>query len=618
MRFTPPLLAVTLLAACTPAAAGISPAPNANVPANAEGAMPNPALPPIPLVSGALAPKVVYPDQDHLIQSRDSNFIFGSVGNGKATLTINGVAVPVLPNGSYIAFLPNPPATQPTYDLVAVLNGDTARLTRTVRLLPVMPALALDGPLTVDSSSVVPNTRLSLRDDDQVWVSVRAPANAGVSWMGDSGITAPLVSDAPVSGSYAGDPDRWATEIAAHFLRKPTQLVITRGVDTVRLVLPAVAVAPTTPTYGMLGALPYPGPPVNDTDRIIIARPTPGGTYKWLLMPGTVLRMTGANGDFVHVSLGDELGAWVKSEDIKTLPAGYAPRPRVAENARLLPVAGAVDLRIPMSSRPPYLVEESDHQITLTLYDTHANTDILQYVSNDSTVRNVSWTPETNDRVRFTLRLSSQPYGYLAFWDGSAFVLRVRRPPVVNRQKPLQGLVIAVDPGHPPIGATGPTGLYEADAVLDVGERLRAILQRRGATVIMTRTTRGPVALGDRPIIARRANAQALVSIHLNALPDGVNPFTTNGTGAYFFQPQSAPLARALQNGMVSRMHLRNLGVYYDNLALARPTWMPAVLCEGAFIMMPDQEAALRTPEFQTAYATGIADGLENYFRSLR
>jgi N-acetylmuramoyl-L-alanine amidase len=118
--------------------------------------------------------------------------------------------------------------------------------------------------------------------------------------------------------------------------------------------------------------------------------------------------------------------------------------------------------------------------------------------------------------------------------------------------------------------------------------------------------------------MARRANAQALVSIHLNALPDGVNPFTTNGTGAYFFQPQSAPLARALQNGMVSRMHLRNLGVYYDNLALARPTWMPAVLCEGAFIMMPDQEAALRTPAFQTAYATGIADGLENYFRSLR
>jgi N-acetylmuramoyl-L-alanine amidase len=159
--------------------------------------------------------------------------------------------------------------------------------------------------------------------------------------------------------------------------------------------------------------------------------------------------------------------------------------------------------------------------------------------------------------------------------------------------------------------------LYEAVAVLNVAERLRAMLAERGATVVMTRTSPAPVELGDRPIMARRASANALVSIHLNALPDGVNPFTAHGTGAYFFHPQSEPLARALQNGMVRRMGLRDLGVYYDNLALARPTWMPAVLCEGAFIIIPEQEAALRTPEFQTAYAQGIVDGLESYFRSL-
>jgi N-acetylmuramoyl-L-alanine amidase len=32
---------------------------------------------------------------------------------------------------------------------------------------------------------------------------------------------------------------------------------------------------------------------------------------------------------------------------------------------------------------------------------------------------------------------------------------------------------------------------------------------------------------------------------------------------------------------------------------------------------MPDQEAALRTPEYQERYAQGILDGLEEYFRSL-
>jgi N-acetylmuramoyl-L-alanine amidase len=69
---------------------------------------------------------------------------------------------------------------------------------------------------------------------------------------------------------------------------------------------------------------------------------------------------------------------------------------------------------------------------------------------------------------------------------------------------------------------------------------------------------------------------------------------------------------------MVRRMGLRDLGVYYDNLAVLRPTWMPSVLCEGAFLIIPEQEAAMRTPEFQDAYARGVAEGLEEYFRNLR
>jgi N-acetylmuramoyl-L-alanine amidase len=192
----------------------------------------------------------------------------------------------------------------------------------------------------------------------------------------------------------------------------------------------------------------------------------------------------------------------------------------------------------------------------------------------------------------------------------------------VDARAPLRGLVVAVDPGHPGApgespGATGPTGLREPDVTLGVGMRLRTLLEQRGAKVVMTRTTPEPVPLGLRPIIARRAGAHVLVSIHLNALPDGINPFTAHGTGTYFFHPQAEPLARAVQAAMVARMGLRNLGVYYDNLALTRPTWMPAILCEGAFLMIPEQEAALRTPQFQEAYARGIADGLERFFGSI-
>lgn len=585
-------------------------------------------LPPVPLVTGALSIDVVYPKENQLLQTRDSNFVFGSVGNGNAALTIDGHPVRVYPNGSFLAWLPIPARDSAQYELVAVMGADTVRATRAVRLLPSVPVVAPYGPLVVDSSSVTPGGGLALRDHEMVRVSVRAPENAAVSWRGDSGTPVPLVSDGalpvrtpagdslatPVPPRYAGDPDVWARRIPAAALRVPSWLVVTRGSDTVRLPVPAVDTAPPPGTWGMLGA---DTTSVSDTDRVIIGRPVAGGTYKWLLMPGTEVQVTGRAPGFARVRLDRQLEIWVKDTDVALLPPGYAPPARVAGNARLVSDSGWVDLVIPMATRPPFLVEEGNHRIALTLYGVTGNTDIINYGGGDSLVRVVRWEPLATDRVRYVLHLATQPYGYLALWDGHDFVLRVRRVPRVNPAHPLAGRTIVVDAGHPPAGATGPTRLYEAVPTLAVAEQVRALLVARGAHVVMTRVTPAPVALGDRPIIARRANGDALVSIHLNALPDGIDPFTANGTGDYFFHPQSAPLARDLQWGMLRTMGLRDNGIHYDNLALARPTWMPAVLCEGAFIMMPAQEAALRTPGFQAAYARGIVDGLARYFRSL-
>jgi N-acetylmuramoyl-L-alanine amidase len=547
--------AMLLLVAC---GGGLTPMPPSPAPirtaptpdALAAGAPSSPVLPPVPLVTGTLAPRVVYPAPNALIQSRDSNFIFGSVGDGRASLTINGAAVHVGPNGAYLAWLPVPPQDAPSYELIAAFGPDTARLSYPIRLLPV--------PVAADSVSA---------DSAQV-DTIRADTVAS----GDS-----------------------AKRLTADSVRRLT-------VDS------AVA-------YVALGGTPDSA--AADTDRVIIARPVPRGTYKWFLLPGTVLRQTGRDGDFVRVRLDAALDVWVAAADATVLPLGTTDPVRVAGNARVVPGADYIDLVLPIGSRPAYAVEESNNDLVLTLYGVRATTDIIGYRQNDPMLRTVEWVQETNDRARFTVHLRERPFGYLVMWDNGALVLRVRRPPAIDVQNPLRGLTIAVDPGHPPIGATGPTGLWEPQATLWVGERLAAMLRARGANVVMTRTTMDPVALGDRPTMARRANAQLLVSIHLNALPDGINPFRAQGSGTYFFQAQAEPLARAVQRGLVARMQLPNLGVYYDNLALARPTWMPSILCEGAFLMMPDQEAGLRTPQFQEAYARGIADGIEEYFRDL-
>jgi N-acetylmuramoyl-L-alanine amidase len=187
----------------------------------------------------------------------------------------------------------------------------------------------------------------------------------------------------------------------------------------------------------------------------------------------------------------------------------------------------------------------------------------------------------------------------------------------------LRGLRIAIDPGHPGVagqagGATGPTGLLEREAVIPVALRARDLLVERGAEVLLTKTApEEAVDLNLRPTMARRANAHALVSIHYNAFPDGVNPFLNNGTSTYSFHAHSARLSQLVHEAMIRNMHLRDLGTRRANFAVVRPTWFPAVLTEGAFMMLPDQEHAMKTAEYQDAYARSIVDGLEQFFREL-
>lgn len=523
------LLAMTaafILAACRGPAVATPPEPVPDIPARIP-------LPEIPLVEGPLEPRVVYPSPNQMIQTRDSNFIFGSVGNGRATLAINGQEVRVWPNGAYLGYVANPAPTEaPMYTLVAGLGADTIRLSLPVR-----------------------------------------------------------VPGMPVS-------------------------------DTIRVTAtPPNVITDTTPTWVVLGDSVN---AASDTDRVIIGRPGPSGVYRWFLMPGTRVQLTGRYPNFARIRLDSALEIWVAAEDAKTLATDTTRPRRVAHNARVRSAEEWVDLIIPMSERPSYFIEEGERSLELTLYDTRGSSDVISYPTTDSLVRLVQWSQERTDRARYLLHLSSAPFGYLVLWENGAFVLRVRRPPRAESRGPstessLAGLTIAVDAGHPPGGANGPTGLYEADAALAVAFRVDSLLRLRGANPHMTRTTREPVDLAMRPVMSRRAGAHAFVSIHYNAYGDGVNPFRMpNGTEVYYYRPHSEPLARAVQTNLVNYQPLPDQGIHFRSLAVVRTSWMPAILAEGGFMMIPEQENAMRTPAFQERYARAIVDGLETFFAGIR
>lgn len=543
-------------ASCRPSAPPAPPAPVPVVPVVVPPPPANPKLPPVPEVRGPLKIDVIYPKPDQLLTARDSNFIFGSVGSGDAALAINGVSVPVWPNGAFLAWLAVPKDSAPRYDLVAMNSSGRTESTLPIRLPPAAPP-----PARPDSTPVV--------------------------------------------------------DTANHAAPNPVPP------DSASLVAGNVYVA--------VGA---PASTVDDTDRVSIARPAPGNgqEYKWFLLPGTVVKATGtkkASGDdFVRIELDSAQEAWVLRSEIQAANISASTQQIVGDSVapvrrvgavRLEPGSEWMDVVIPIDGPPPpYLVEEADRSFSLLVYGVAPAPVISMMPQNpDGFFTSISSTPEPN-RVRYTINLAHAPYGYLVLWQSGALVFRVRRPPrIADTANPLRGLTITVDPGHPPGGTTGPTGFYEADAALAVGLRLRDLLTARGANVVMTRSTPEPVELGLRPIIGRRANAHAFVSIHFDALPDGENPFLLNGSWTLYFWRHSLPLAQATQAQLLEQLGLRDKGAQFQNLAVARGPWMPAILTEGGFLMMPDQEAAFRTPEYQTAYATAILRGLETYFASL-
>jgi N-acetylmuramoyl-L-alanine amidase len=483
---------------------------------------PNPALPPVPHVAGPLAIKVVYPPAGQTIMSRDSNFVFGSVGSGDAGLKINGILTPVWPNGAFMAWLPNPPAELPQYEIVATTGVDTVRLTHPIKLMP--PPVPADSTVRPDSIT-------------------------------------------PIS------PARWAA---------------------------------------LIGPAAY----ASDTDRVVTAYATTGGIQRWFLIPGTRLQVTGTKGADSYVRLDSMQSLRIASSDLKLDSTETLPAPRRARAFSLRHSEEWTDIVIPVNHAPPYLVEHSPQSLTLTLYGTAGPRRQAVARSRASSYVESVTAANSAPQMKYTIALRGPVYGYQPLWQDGRFTLRIRKPPVVDSAAPLMGLTVTIDPGHPPVGATGPTGFWEPEATLPIGFKAQELLQEKGVKVIMTRTTPDAVDLNLRPTIARRENSHAFVSIHLNAVPDGINPFRAQGTATYHYHPHSGPLAETIQRASVQQLSLPDNGVKRENFAVVRGTWMPSVLMEGAFIILPDQEAALRTPEYQERYAQAIVDGLEAYFRN--
>jgi N-acetylmuramoyl-L-alanine amidase len=611
-------------------------------------------LPDVPVTRGPLDLRVVYPPPQGIVHARDSSFLLGSVGTGDALLSINGYPVRVWPNGAWLAWISLPHDSVMQFHISARTATDSSVLDYTVRRGGWKPP---PGPeLWLDSASLAPRGRVWWPAGEYLTLSARASEGAQVRFRLPDGTVIPLVAESrleevpeairvfdrdtaklvtPVRrdryigvlrGRSVGPtpgpvlpgpvlPGPWMPLVTVGLVPDSVAwgvVEVIRGADTVRARWPL--------QLELLDTLPVIAELEDDTsgtgvaDGITVGRAVPGGTYHWFFPNGTRVRVSGRLNDDLRLRLAPESEAWIAAAEARSIP-GLTTVPAVVGSVRLTPMKDRVRLRVPLSHRVPFKVTESDRSLTLRLYDALGDINWVQYGLADTLIRRVAWDQDDGNEVTLTLELARSLWGYHAGWERGDLVLDIRRPPSLDPGGSLKGRLIAVDPGHPPGGATGPTGLREAEANLGIGLEVKRRLEQEGARVFMTRTGDVPLELWPRVDLAERAGADLLVSIHNNALPDGVNPFTNNGTSVYYNQPRSVSLARAVQAELVRRLGVRDLGIGRGDLALVRTTWMPSVLTEGLFMIVPEQEAALRSPRGHRLYAEAVVEGIRRFLR---
>ena len=315
-----------------------------------------------------------------------------------------------------------------------------------------------------------------------------------------------------------------------------------------------------------------------------------------------------------------DYGGWILAEQVQITTGVTIPPTTIVKSLMSKEREGATDVIIPLQVPVPITLEQGTDTITLTLYNTTAQTDIIRFNDNPIVSR-LDWKQTSPGVVQYVFNLKSkQQWGYKLKYQGSSLVLSLRHPPKINKNnlsKPLAGTKILLDPGHggKDSGAVGPNGYTEKEANLYAAKLLANELAMRGALVYLSRESDIFIELSDRQTIIDNLEPTLALSVHHNSLPDGGNP-DTKGFSTYWYHAQAQSLAISLHNYVVKDTGRPSYGIFWNNLALARPASAPSVLLELGFMSNPSEFELIADPLEQQKMARSIADGVTKWLQS--
>jgi N-acetylmuramoyl-L-alanine amidase len=540
---------------------------------------------------------IQYP-RDPQVVAHGRTFVLGRVVPPDSRLLLNGDPVQVHRRGGFLAVVPVCRGKN-TLEFKAT-RGNTVASLRTV--LEVRCARLHDPKESpqIDTSSVTPHRICPVGRDEELWVSFAGTpgctATCGYMGRGDRVDLQEILRPGGVTG-YAGAEDA----LGMYFGQAPPPLS-----EYENLILELASPTDDITTQA--------GPKIRllsqerwaAARQLTCLRPSPWGPPDWWLPKNCPVRVRGTMGECFLVERQGVLLGWGRDlEPYDGVPPEPVRLPAPAIRASHENVLVEVRSQKPL----PYRVTLSRdrRRVDITFAGGVAQTDL-------STAKSCARYTEDGGVTRLTLDFAQEPvWGYRCSCTDEGLCVVVRRPP---RSTSLTGMLICLDPGHgSQPGAVGPTGIREQGVNLALAVELERCLTGRGARVIVTRRGAHGPSLAERVAIAEESRADVLLSLHHNAVPDGVDPYLNMGTSVYYFHEHCKQLARRLQDALVPELGLGDLGIKWGDFALCRGTFMPSVLLEPAFMISPEHEALVITRRYRRRCSEAITKGLEAYVR---
>ena len=191
-----------------------------------------------------------------------------------------------------------------------------------------------------------------------------------------------------------------------------------------------------------------------------------------------------------------------------------------------------------------------------------------------------------------------------------------------------KGHIVMLDPGHGGYdpGAITKQGVYEKSINLQIAQKVEEMLGPSGIEVFLTReedvdyvpdgvkgkTTKKQIDLNRRIDMAKDANADIFVSLHVNATASGQD---SGAETFYQFQSESGQrLAELIQQELIKVPAMNRRIAKPGDFYIIKNTKMPAVIVEVGYLSSMKEQKKLQQSWYQEQLARAIAKGIANYF----